>query len=71
MPGGRPKGTKNAPGHSAGGKRKGSGRKEKVYLFFLASWAVVTTLGQSRLSNLLNYQIQASILAVKHYYFRV
>jgi len=33
MSGGRPKGSKNTPGHVAGGKRDGAGRKEKVNLF--------------------------------------
>jgi len=35
MPGGRPKGNQNAPGHAAGGRREGAGRKEKVNLFLL------------------------------------
>ena len=30
MPGGRPVGSKNALGHSAGGKREKAGRKSKV-----------------------------------------
>ncbi len=37
MPGGRPKGSWNAPGHSAGGKRDGAGRKPKVNSIDLGS----------------------------------
>ena len=31
MSGGRPTGTRNAPGHSAGGSREGSGRKNTAH----------------------------------------
>jgi len=32
---GRPQGSKNTPGHSAGGRRDGAGRKIKVNLFLI------------------------------------
>ncbi len=75
MPGGRPKGTKNTPGHSAGGRREGAGRKEKVNVFLLAFCINLMTIQAAQSVQLADagkyFSIITALFCVIHRFFCV